>query len=91
VGTLMIKCPKTGRAISTGMIVEASRYGATPVFYSRTYCPTCRINHDWFATEAWVCDHSSGSPTAMRAGMSADPSVLAAWAMGAQGRGRRSR
>jgi hypothetical protein len=58
VGTLMIKCPNTGRAISTGMTADRSSFGSTSVFYSRTYCPICRVNHDWFATEAWVIDRS---------------------------------
>lgn len=55
-GFVMIKCPNTGRAISTGMQVDRSRWGATLVFFSRTFCPMCRIPHEWFAKEAWVCE-----------------------------------
>jgi hypothetical protein len=61
-GTLMIKCPKTGRAISTGMLADAPSFGSSPVFYSRTYCPICQIHHDWFATEAWVSPRVSTAP-----------------------------
>jgi hypothetical protein len=27
-----------------------------PVFFARVYCPICRIEHEWFAKEAWVCE-----------------------------------
>jgi hypothetical protein len=26
------------------------------VFFSRVYCPFCRVEHEWFAKDAWVCD-----------------------------------
>lgn len=80
-GILMIKCPNTGRAISTGMMADRSSFGSTPVFYSRTYCPICRINHDWFAAEAWVSD----SPITTRR-VTVDAPVLAV-AMPGRGRG----
>ena len=55
-GIVMIRCPKTGREISTGMEVDATSFSATPVFFARSYCPMCRTEHEWFAKEAWVCD-----------------------------------
>lgn len=55
-GIVMIKCPNTGRVISTGMKADRPRWDSTPVFFSRTYCPVCRTAHEWFAREAWVCD-----------------------------------
>lgn len=90
-GTLMIKCPNTGRTISTGITTDGPSFGSTPVFFSRTLCPICRINHDWFATDAWVCDRPPGRSTAAHSGMMVGASVLAAWALRAQGRGRGSR
>jgi hypothetical protein len=80
VGTLMIKCPNTGIEISTGLTADGPSFSSTPVFYSRTYCPICRMHHDWFATEAWVCDHD----VSMQADCDAPrvrTSVLAAWAL----------
>jgi len=53
---LMIRCPKTGRAISTGREVESASFRSSPVFFSRTYCPLCQVTHEWFAQDAWVCD-----------------------------------
>ena len=53
---IMIRCPKTGQAISTGRYVEPATFRSTPVFFSRTYCPLCRSMHEWFAKDAWVSE-----------------------------------
>jgi hypothetical protein len=55
-GMLMIRCPKTGLAISTGRHIESKLFSSTPVFFSSTYCPHCRVRHEWFVKDAWVCD-----------------------------------
>lgn len=53
-GVIMIKCPRTGRAIKTGMKSDRETFRCSPVFFSRTYCTSCRTNHEWFARHAWV-------------------------------------
>ena len=53
-GTVMINCPATGRAIPTGIETERSLFACTPVFFSDTYCPHCEAHHRWFARDAWV-------------------------------------
>jgi hypothetical protein len=58
-GMVMIKCPQTGRAIPTGIKVDRERFRASAVFFSRTRCPVCVTDHDWFAREAWV--HEPGA------------------------------
>jgi hypothetical protein len=55
-GIVMIRCPETQRAISTGMQVDRATFHSTPVFFSRTRCPLCADEHEWFAKDAWVCD-----------------------------------
>jgi hypothetical protein len=55
-GIVMISCPETERAISTGIEVECETFYSTPVFFSHTLCPFCRVTHEWFAKDAWVCD-----------------------------------
>jgi hypothetical protein len=55
-GVVMIKCPKTGREISTGITTDPVRFNSTPVFFASTYCPLCRATHEWFAKDAWVCE-----------------------------------
>jgi len=61
-GTVMVKCPDTGRDISTGIIADRATFNATPVFFARVYCPMCRAEHEWFAKEAWVCDAEPHEP-----------------------------
>ena len=46
---VMIHCPKTRKAISTGMHTDRAAFGSMPVFFSSTFCPSCRTSH-------WVCD-----------------------------------
>ncbi len=58
-GIVMIKCPRTGSAIPTGMRADAATFARTPVFMSRTYCARCSIEHEWFAQNAWVNEPSA--------------------------------
>ncbi len=53
-GTVMIKCPKTGCEISTGIQMDQSIFNTMPVFFSRTRCPICQTEHEWFARNARV-------------------------------------
>ena len=55
-GMVMIRCPATRRAVSTGIEVDGAAFRSMPVFFSRTFCPLCRLAHEWFAKDAWVCD-----------------------------------
>jgi hypothetical protein len=55
-GAVMVRCPETGRDISTGIVTDRKSFAATPVFFARVYCPICRTEHEWFAKEAWVCE-----------------------------------
>ena len=54
-GELMMRCPKTGKPVSTGIYIEPEKLGAMPVFFS-TFSPSCGTSHDWFARDAWMCD-----------------------------------
>ena len=65
-GVVMIKCPKTGREISTGITTDRVRFNSTPVFFASTYCPMCRTTHEWFAKDAWVCEPAPNPPEQMR-------------------------
>jgi hypothetical protein len=62
-GVVMIKCPITAREISTGIVTDRARFETTPVFFARVYCPICRIEHEWFAKDGWVCDAPSLAPS----------------------------
>jgi hypothetical protein len=63
-GTIMIRCPKTRRVIPTGILADKATFHATPVFFSRIWCPLCRTTHEWFAKDAWVCDSGSACNSA---------------------------
>jgi hypothetical protein len=62
-GILMIRCPRTGRTVSTGTHVEAAAFNSSPVFFGQTYCPHCDGTHEWFARDAWVCDSETSKET----------------------------
>ena len=53
-GTIMIRCPETGREIPTGYEAERANFEAMAVFFGRSHCPFCLTEHEWFAQEAWV-------------------------------------
>jgi len=55
-GQIMIRCPITKRAISTGFHADPSSFARMPVFIARVHCPNCRVQHEWFARDAWVED-----------------------------------
>jgi hypothetical protein len=55
-GTVMVRCPETGRDIPTGIVTDRQSFAATPVFFARVFCPICRTEHEWFAKEAWICE-----------------------------------
>jgi hypothetical protein len=55
-GTVMVKCPDTGRDIPTCIVTDSASFKAAPVFFARVFCPICRTEHEWFAKEAWVCE-----------------------------------
>jgi hypothetical protein len=55
-GELMIRCPKTGKPVSTGIYMERGKFRSMPVFFSSSFCPSCGSSHEWFARDAWVCD-----------------------------------
>ena len=47
-GMVMIKCPRTGRPVSTGIQAERATFHSTPVFFSHMYCSICQTTHQWF-------------------------------------------
>lgn len=82
-GKLMIKCPKTGDAIFTGLTADKERFAVMPVFFGRAFCAACGATHEWFARDAWVHDDPpvprgsfrTGAPS--RAGRPGSPTSVA--------------
>jgi hypothetical protein len=66
-GTIMIRCPQTGRAVSTGKeVASAVAFSSAAVFFGRTYCRYCRVMHEWFARDAWVCDSEAPDSVSLK-------------------------
>ncbi len=61
-GLVMFRCPQTGQAVSTGLDVDPLRFRQTPVFFSVSFCPICRTEHQWFAQDVWVHEPAAGAP-----------------------------
>jgi len=55
-GELMIRCPKTGKPVSTGIHIDRARFRSMAVFFSSSYCASCGGSHEWFARDAWMCE-----------------------------------
>ena len=55
-GTMMIRCPRTNRAVSTEINTEPSVFERLPEIASRLRCPACGEVHVWTAREAWLED-----------------------------------
>jgi hypothetical protein len=59
---LLIRCPHTGRPISTGIEVDAETFAGLPDVLSYLPCPECGLNHAWWVREAWLEDAVEVSP-----------------------------
>ncbi len=55
-GTVMIRCPRTNRAVSTQIGTEISVFERLPEVRSRLLCPACGEEHVWTARDAWLSD-----------------------------------
>ena len=57
--TIMIRCPETGSAISTGIECEDDDFKKLPFVITQTTCPSCGGEHSWSKTDAWLNDGKS--------------------------------
>ena len=53
-GAVMIRCPRTGRAVSTAIETEPAVFSRLPEVAGRMRCPDCGSEHTWWASEAWL-------------------------------------
>jgi hypothetical protein len=54
--TIMIKCPQTGEAVSTGIEVERETFVALPDSGAEMRCPVCGHDHVWSKAQAWLAN-----------------------------------
>jgi hypothetical protein len=56
---LMIRCPRTGQEVSTGLETDPDSFQTIPDVLDYTPCPHCGIDHAWWPDEAWLADGPS--------------------------------
>jgi hypothetical protein len=56
---LMIRCPQTGQAVSTGIETDPDSFKRIPDVVAWAHCPHCGLEHAWWHDEAWLADGSS--------------------------------
>jgi hypothetical protein len=61
-GMVMIRCPSSGRTVSTGIELEKQTFIQLPDVSSGMSCSACGGHHIWRKAEAWLNDGSAGSP-----------------------------
>jgi hypothetical protein len=52
--SVMIRCPNTSEAVSTGIETEANVFRRLPKVAARMRCPACGEEHDWTVSSAWL-------------------------------------
>ena len=52
--SVMIRCPTTGRAVSTEIETEPGVFRHLPNMRARMHCPACGQEHAWQTSEAWL-------------------------------------
>ena len=55
--TVMIRCPRTGSAVSTQIGAEAADFERLPSVAARLHCPACGEEHIWTPSVAWLTDN----------------------------------
>ena len=51
---VMIRCPVTGRAVSTAIETEPVTFRKLPMVAGRMHCPGCGQDHTWTIGSAWL-------------------------------------
>ena len=59
---VMVRCPATGRDLSTGVEMDAATFERLPEIRSRLRCPACGIDHTWSTREAWLGNPAPSLP-----------------------------
>ncbi|HEU4661996.1 MAG TPA: hypothetical protein VFS63_15175 [Pseudolabrys sp.] len=60
--SVMIKCPSTGRMVSTAIETAQSVFESLPDVPARMVCPACGKEHVWTARNAWLAEGVSPAP-----------------------------
>lgn len=63
-GALMLKCPTTGLAFSTGIQIEEDSLKQLPETMARSECPHCGGEHIWWTRESHLAADSGANRAA---------------------------
>jgi endogenous inhibitor of DNA gyrase (YacG/DUF329 family) len=55
-GMVVIKCPKTGKVIPTGVGMDKASFQTSSMSNNTVSCPACGGTHTWDKKDAWVQD-----------------------------------
>jgi hypothetical protein len=55
-GVVMINCPATGHAVSTGIEVAMPKVDELPKVIATTICSACGSVHEWTKDDAWLAE-----------------------------------
>lgn len=58
VKAVMLRCPKTGLAIPTGISMDPASFAASGMANNSSYCPACRESHLWSKENVFFGDDS---------------------------------
>ena len=70
--SVLIRCPVTGRAVSTAIETEPQVFRKLPNVVAHMWCPLCGQRHVWTVSSAWL----AGEPHVVD--LAAPPEVEAA-------------
>ncbi len=56
--SVMIRCPRTGCAVSTAIEMEPNNFRNLANLPGRMHCPACGQEHIWAVRSAWLSDES---------------------------------
>ena len=59
---VMVRCPTTGRELSTGVEMDAATFERLPDSRSQIKCPICNLDHTWSTREAWLGNPAPSVP-----------------------------
>ncbi len=57
---IMVKCPATGKDVSTGIATTEDTFDHLPYHISSMNCPHCGVRHSWTQQDAWLEGRKSG-------------------------------
>ena len=62
VRVVMVRCPSTGRELSTGVEMDEETFQHLSDIRSQMTCPICGIDHIWSTREAWLGNPAPSLP-----------------------------